>query len=75
MNSEQHDPFFQLEAAHIVTGCKSRTSHYQLYAELGWTKLSQGRELNNIKTIYAIVQYKSPIYLHNIINEMITEQS
>jgi hypothetical protein len=41
----------QLEAARIATGCKSHTSHGQLYAELGWIKLSELRKSNKLKKI------------------------
>ncbi len=41
--------YVQLEAARITTGCKSHTSHRQLYSELGWIKLSDRRESNKLK--------------------------
>ncbi len=36
----------QLEAVWIAKGCKSHTSHRQLYSELGWIKLSDCTERN-----------------------------
>ncbi len=53
----------QLEAARIATGCKSHTSHRQLYSELAWIKLSDRRESNKLKKLYCITRFKTPQYL------------
>ncbi len=53
----------QLEAARIETGCKSHTSHKQLYIELGWMKLSDHRESKTLKKLYCITRFNTPQYL------------
>ncbi len=65
----------QLEAARIATGCKSHTSHRQLYSELGWMKLSDRRESNKLKKLYCITRFKTPQYLIDTLEEMKTYQS
>ncbi len=65
----------QLEAARIATGCKSHTSHRQLYSELGWIKLSGRRESNKLKKLYCINRFKTPQYLIDTLEEMKTYHS
>ncbi len=65
----------QLEAARIATGCKSHTSHGQLYSELGWIKLSDHRESNKLKKLYCITRFKTPQYLIDTLEEMKTYHS
>ncbi len=60
----------QLESAWIATGCKSHTSHRQLYSELGWIKLSDCRKSNKIKNLYCITRFKTPQYLIETLEEM-----
>ena len=60
----------QLEAARIVTGCKSHTSHRELYHELGWQTLSQRRDVHKLVKLYCIIKYESPKYLSNIVHEL-----
>ncbi len=44
-----------LEAAQIATGCKSHTSHKELYTELGWMKLSDCRKSNKLKNYIVLL--------------------
>ncbi len=65
----------QLEAARIGTGCKSHTSHKQLYIELGWMKLSDRRENKKLKKLYCITRFNTPQYIIDTFEEMKTYHS
>ncbi len=65
----------QLEAALIVTGCKSHTSHKQLYIELGWMKLSDCREGKKLKKLYCITRFNTPQYQIDTLEEKKTYRS
>jgi hypothetical protein len=64
---EQSDKIeaIQLEAARTVTGAKRRSSHAALYSELGWSPLSERRQIHKVSKIYTIHNKLAPTYLCN----------
>lgn len=65
----------QLEAARIITGLRSGTSHNKLYLELGWETLSARRLKHKQIMMYKITHGLSPQYLQDISNPFINNHN
>ncbi len=65
----------QLEAARTVTGTKLRTSHIELYKELGWISLSDRRKISKLVLFHKVIRLKTPVYLFNIFNDNFKNQN
>jgi len=65
----------QLEAARIITGLRSGTSHNKLYNELGWETLSTRRNKHKHIMMYKIMHGLSPQYLQDVLNPFINNQN
>ena len=55
----------QIEALHIVTGAKKRTSHELLKKETNWPDLDTRRLFQQVTTLHKVIHKKSPKYLFN----------
>ncbi|PJE77770.1 hypothetical protein CI610_03303 [invertebrate metagenome] len=65
----------QLEAARIITGLRSGTSHNKLYEEIGWESLSDRRNKHKHIMMYKIIHGLSPQYLQDILIPFINNQN
>lgn len=57
----------QIRAAHIVSGGKRRTSHADLYSELGWTKLSERRKNHKVILLHELLLKQTPSHLFQLL--------
>ncbi|PJE77413.1 hypothetical protein CI610_03664 [invertebrate metagenome] len=57
----------QLEAARIITGLRSGTSHIKLYTELGWETLAARRMKHKHIMMYKLMHGLAPQYLQDIL--------
>ncbi len=55
----------QMEALHIVTGAKKRTSHDLLKNEVNWPDLSLRRTFQQVTFLHKVIHNKYPLYLFN----------
>ncbi len=55
----------QMEALHIVSGAKKKTSHDLLKKEANWSELSVRRTFQQLTFMHKIIHNKFPSYLHN----------
>ncbi len=53
----------QIEAMHIVTGAKQKTSHDSLKTETQWDDLSIRRQLQQFTILHKVIHTKNPPYL------------
>ncbi len=60
----------QMEALHIVTGAKKRTSHEILKNEVNWPELSLRRTFQQVTLIHKVTHKKFPKYLLNSLPPM-----
>lgn len=58
----------QLDAARIITGLRRGTSHSILYAELGWSSLTERRKNSKLIHFYKILNNETPSYLNAILD-------
>lgn len=63
----------QNEAARMVTGLTRSTKLDDLYAEVGWTSLSERRKVHKLSTFYKIVNGLVPSYLTDILPPSVGE--
>ena len=54
----------QMEALHIVSGAKKRTSHDLLKNEVNWPDLSTRRLFQQVTFLHKLIHNKSPTYLY-----------
>ena len=65
----------QIEAMHIVTGAKRRTSHELLKNDTRWPELSLRRKLQQCAMLHKLIHKKSPLYLLNDLPHMTDENA
>jgi hypothetical protein len=65
----------QLNAARIVTGATARSRSERLYKETSWEPLSNRRESHRVTLMYKIVNGKAPIYLTNLIPNLVQDRT
>ena len=60
----------QMEALHIVSGAKKKTSHDLLKKEANWPELSERRTFQQLTFMHKIIHNQFPSYLHNSLPPM-----
>jgi hypothetical protein len=65
----------QLNAARIVTGATARSRSERLYKETSWEPLSHRREAHRVTLMYKIVKGKAPVYLTNLIPNLVQDRT